>query len=336
MSINKKAYTRFLAYDRCLRNQGRNYTWKDLLKEANKDLEKEGMEGIGKTQIYMDIRYMKESAWEAPIEIRKEGRTAYYRYSNKRYTISNKPLSETEEKHFRSAFSILSRFKGMPQFDWINELVPFLEKSLPGLSKENNQKIIAYESNIDYVGWKFIGPIFNAIANKRVLKILYQDFHSEFPYEIEFHPYYLKQHNNRWFALGLNPIEKKDNWTMALDRIKQIDETDISYVATDVNWDDYFSDFIGVTKMDGDIAEVKLLITDQVQAKYIETNPLHETQKQLKQVDGGFETSIKVIPNFELEKLILSFGEKVKVVSPLDLRNKIANRIEKATRLYLG
>ncbi len=336
MPINKKAYTRFLAYDRCFRNHGRNYTWEDLLAEANKDLEKEGMEGIARTQVFMDIRYMKESAWAAPIEVRKDGRTAYYRYSDKKYTISGKPLNETEEKQFRSALSFLSRFKGQPQFDWVSEFIPFLEKMLPGLNKEKNQKIIAYESNVDYTGLKFIGPVFNAVANKRVLKVLYQDFHSEFPYEVEFHPYYLKQHNNRWYALGHNPNEKRDVWNLALDRIQQIEETDHKYKETDIDWDDYFSDFIGVTKMDGEIVEVKLLIIDQIQARYIETNPLHETQKQFKQVEGGFETSIKVIPNIELEKLILSFGERVKVISPSQVQIKIADRIIKSSKLYTG
>ncbi len=334
MPINKKAYTRFLAYDRCLRNHGRKYTWENLLEEANKELEKEGMEGISRTQVFLDIKYMKESSWEAPIEKTKDGRTAFYRYSDKKFSISGRPLNETEEKQFRSALSFLSRFDGQPQFDWVNGFIPFLEKMLPGLNKESKPKIIGYETNIDYVGLKFIGPLFNAIANKRVVKILYQDFYSEFPYEIEFHPYYLKQYNNRWFSFGNNPKEKKETWTLALDRIKQIDETNITYIESEINWDDYFSDFIGVTKMDGEIVEVKFLITDHIQAKYIETKPLHETQKQLKRVEGGFETSIKVIPNVELEKLILSFGEKIKVISPSELKIKISERIIKSSKLY--
>ena len=74
-----------------------------------------------------------------------------------------------------------------------------------------------------------------------------------------------------------------------------------------MDWDDYFSDFIGVTKLESKSVQIKILIMDIVQAAYIRTKPIHQTQKQIKQVTGGFETSIDVIPNYELEKLILSF-----------------------------
>ena len=73
MSINKKALTRYLAYDRCLRNTGAKYTWQRLIDEANKALLEEGLEGIGKTQFYADMQYMELSEWKAPIEKYKDG-----------------------------------------------------------------------------------------------------------------------------------------------------------------------------------------------------------------------------------------------------------------------
>ena len=67
MSINKKALTRYLAYDRCLRNTGAKYTWLRLLEEANKALLEEGLEGIGKTQFTKDTRFIqKPTGWINP------------------------------------------------------------------------------------------------------------------------------------------------------------------------------------------------------------------------------------------------------------------------------
>ena len=51
-------------------------------------------------------------------------------------------------------------------------------------------------------------------------------------------------------------------------------------------------------------------------------------------VEGGFETSINVIPNYELEKLILSFGERIKVLAPKSIQKQIAQRLEKSNKLY--
>ncbi len=48
----------------------------------------------------------------------------------------------------------------------------------------------------------------------------------------------------------------------------------------------------------------------------------------------GLEVKIKVIPNFELEKLILSFGEQVEVVSPQNFKEHVANRLKLASSIY--
>jgi predicted DNA-binding transcriptional regulator YafY len=60
---------------------------------------------------------------------------------------------------------------------------------------------------------------------------------------------------------------------------------------------------------------------------------VHATQKQ-KPVDDGLEIRINVIPNYELESLILSFGENVQVLAPEWLAAKISDRIEKAGIFY--
>jgi len=48
---------------------------------------------------------------------------------------------------------------------------------------------MSLESNIDYKGYDYITPLFNAIINKTVLKINYEPFGRE-PYDIIFHPYF--------------------------------------------------------------------------------------------------------------------------------------------------
>jgi predicted DNA-binding transcriptional regulator YafY len=335
MSVNKKALTRYLVYDKLFRNRGRKYIWKDLLEAANEALQEEGLDGIGKTQLYADIHYMQCSEWKAPIETEtdpSDKRIKYYSYSDPGYSISNQPLSDTEMTYLKSAVSVLTRFKGMPQFEWINEIIPAIESKL-GLVK-TEKEIISFESNVDYEGLNFITPLFNAIINKRVFRIIYQDFKSLVPYEIVYHPYYLKQYNNRWFIFGYNPQRPDKIQNLALDRIKHLQESSEEYLSSSIDWEDYFSDFVGVSKNDTSPIEIRLLIMDNEQASYIRTKPLHQTQKPLRKVENGFETSIKVIPNYELEKLILSFGERIKVISPTEFQKKIAERMRKSALLY--
>lgn len=331
MSINKKALTRYLAYDRCLRNTGAKYTWKNLIEVANEALHEEGLEGIGKTQFYADMQYMEMCDWKAPIEKYKDGRTVYFKYSDPSYSINNQPLNETEAKQLKSAIQVLSRFKGIPQFEFINEIIPAIESKL-GLVNIDKE-VMSFENNLDYEGAKFITPLFNAIVNKRSLNVDYQDFNSALPYTIAFHPYYLKQYNNRWFVFGYNELTKNEFWNMALDRIKSIKETKENYLETEIDWEEYFYDLIGVTKkIESQLITIKLLFSPS-QAPYVITKPIHPTQK-IKNTESGLEVWIEVVPNYELEKLILSFGESVKVISPDMFKKIILERIEKINILY--
>jgi hypothetical protein len=206
MPVNKKALTRYLAYDKLLRNRGRKYTWKDLVGAANEALLEEGLAGIGKTQFYADIQYMQGNEWKAPIEAEpdpSDKRIKYFSYADHEYSISNQPLSDTEMTYLKSAVSVMSRFKGMPQFEWVNEIIPAIESKL-GLVK-TEKEVISFDSNIDYEGLTNITPLYNAIINKRVMQINYQDFKAPVPYEIKFHPYYLTQ-IMQWIILSVVQI----------------------------------------------------------------------------------------------------------------------------------
>jgi predicted DNA-binding transcriptional regulator YafY len=335
MPVNRNAILRYQVIDRCLCNKGRKWTWKDIMDEVNKELEREWIEGVGKTTFFKDIRDM-EQVYKTTIE-KFQGsnkKIIYYRYEDPEFSIRKQPINEHEAAQFKSSIQILSRFKGLPQFEWVNEMIPLLETKL-GLGPSLEKNIISFENNEDYRGLEFITPLFNAIMYKRVLKIVYQDFKSAVQYELEFHPYHLKQYNSRWFVFGKDPDKLHlDFSNLALDRIKVISEIEVPYKDSDINWDDYFSDIIGVTKHNTPIEEVKILILDEEQASYIATKPLHQSQKMIRKSERGFETSIKVIPNYELKKLLLSFGERIEVLGPSYLRNSIREIGKKMNNIY--
>ncbi len=334
MPINKNAFLRYQVLDRCFRNPGRMYFWEDLLEECNKALAEfdPGNQGIQRRQLFDDIRFMEsEQGWLIPLARFHYGRRVYYRYEDTSFSINNQPLNDSEVEKFKSAIQILSRFSGTPQFEWVNEIIPKLESKFS--LKTRKKDVISFESNIDLKGLQFLNPLFNSIINERVLAIEYKDFKNKYPYKITFHPYYLKQYNNRWFVLGLNKEKQVDYWTLALDRIEALKETTEKYIPSNTNWEDYFYDIVGVTRPIGiDIQEIVLLFFPTI-APYIITKPLHPSQKH-KITAEGLLVRINVIPNYELEKLILSFGENVKVISPQNFKNLIVHHIKASNVLY--
>lgn len=334
MAVNKNALIRYQVLDRCFRNVGRMYFWEDLLEECNKALRNfdPDSKGIQRRQLFDDIRFMEsEAGWSVPLGRYKYGRKFYYRYEDLSFSISNQPLNESEAEKMRSALQILSRFSGTPQFEWVTEMITILESKF-GLI-ERKKEVISFESNIDLKGRHFLTPLFNAIMNERVLLVQYKDFKSSEPYDITFHPYYLKQYNGRWFIFGLNSDNDFPHWNLALDRIESISETDLEYIPSKTDWEDYFYDLVGVTRPEGvDLQEIILNFPPQV-APYVSTKPLHPSQIN-KNEPGGLVVKIEVIPNFELERLILSFGEQVQVVSPQDFKERISYRLKTAGDMY--
>lgn len=75
------------------------------------------------------------------------------------------------------------------------------------------------------------------------------------------------------------------------------------------------------------------MLFNEKRGKYAETKPLHESQRN-KWTDKGFLVTLKLIPNLELEQVILSYGEDVEVLSPQSLRDTIESRIKLLYNLY--
>jgi len=128
-------------------------------------------------------------------------------------------------------------------------------------------------------------------------------------------------------VLGLNEELDIPTWNLALDRIESINQTRKQYRPTDIDWNDYFYDIIGVTRFQDKELETVVLEFEKQMAPYVETKPLHPSQKS-EWADDKLRVTIEVISNYELESLILSFGEKVSIKAPGHLAETIAARIE--------
>jgi predicted DNA-binding transcriptional regulator YafY len=335
MAINKYALIRYQALDRCFRNPGRNYYFEDLLEACNAAIFEydENSEGIKRRQLFDDINFMESDAgYGIELDKIRDGKRVYYRYTDTNYSINNQPLNETETNQIKSALMILSRFKGMPQFEWVSEISAKISSGLE--LEEGLNEIISFDSNEYLKGIDLLGDLFNAIHYKKTLEIKYKPFKGEKEYVFEIHSYYLKQFNNRWFLFGLNKeLDKISN--LALDRIVELKEIKRKYIPSKkIDFTEYFEDIIGVTKPDGaKITKIELLFSPS-EAPYIITKPIHGSQKKIKLNENGLLISIEVVPNYELEKLILSFGENLKVVGPKVFRDKLVKRLEAVAKIY--
>ena len=335
MATNKHATIRYHALDRCFSNYGRKYFIEDLIDACNEAIyEFAGIEdGVKRRQVFDDITFMEsEQGWSIPLERIKDGKRVYYRYSDKSFSIKNHGINQAEAEQLKETLTILTRFKGMPQFEWIEEMQIRLEDTFK--LKGNIQSSVGFEQNPFLKGLNHFTGIFNAIQHEVTLKVKYQGYKQEKPSEVILHPWYLKQYNNRWFLFGLNE-DYKTITNFALDRIIEFEESKMKFRKNDeVNFDEYFEDVIGVTfKSDALIDKILIKIGKETWP-YIESKPLHGSQKIKRKSETDVIIEINVQINHELMAMLFSYMDSIEIMEPKVLREKFKSISENLFNKY--
>lgn len=332
MASNKHAQIRYKVLDDCFSNFRRKFYFSDLMERCNEALRElygEDHEGIKTRTLRSDINYIRSRAAEEGVDViaQDDGNGFFYRYSEPDFSIFKRGLGEDDLAQLKETILMLQRFKGMPNFDWMSELVVKLEDklSLRGVSKS----VVGYDENQNYTGLDWFQDIFDAIINKTVLRIQYKTF-TDVDYDWVIHPYYIKEYNNRWFLLGLNE-EKGTIYNVALDRIENIEQAKKEFIPSNIDFDTYWKDVVGVSVNLQEKIRIRLQFSEH-RFPYVMTKALHPSQIVV-DVDNRI-VEINVIPNNELEALILSFGKDVEVLSPASFREQIQNVIRESYEKY--
>jgi predicted DNA-binding transcriptional regulator YafY len=257
MPVNKNAQLRYKVLDRCFRNKGRNFGINDLINEINKELE--DLYGqdvqVSRRTVYDDIKYMKsDQGYSIPLKPYRDGQKVYMRYEDTNFSIYNQKLTDIEKRIILNATDVISRASGLQPFEDFQDILPKLKDAID--IKTTSQISISFEANLDLKGKEYFKIISEAINKKQILDINYKDFKSEEPYKLIFHPYYLKQYNDRWFAFGLNEATQISTWNVPLDRIEKIEYVNTKYIPSDTDWYEYFYDIVGVTRLNKKVEEV--------------------------------------------------------------------------------
>lgn len=335
MAQNKNALIRYKTIDKCLQNHFRKWTLEDLITACSDALyEYEGRDvNVSKRSIQLDIQLMRSDklGYNAPIVVYSK---KYYKYEDESYSITNIPLTENDMNVLSETVEMLKQFKDFSLFSELGGIIQRLEDKVYS-EKTNQSSIIHLDKNENLKGLEYLDVLYQAILKKLCLTITYQSFKARESAKITFHPFILKEFNNRWFVVGKKK-KREPILTLALDRIVNIDyNLDIPYISENFEGDEHYKNTIGVTVLNEDqLQEVELKI-DRRNAPYIITKPFHSSQKVKEKLDDGSTIiQIKVHLNFELERLILGFGDAIEVLQPKQLRKRIKKKMSSAFKMY--
>ena len=335
MPVNRNALIRYRTIDKALQNRYKKWTLDDLIDACSDALyEFQGINtGVSRRTIQADLEMMRSNklGYEAPIVVVDK---KYYTYEDKTYSITNIPLNNQDMQVLSEVSDLLKQFKGFSHFADLNEMVSKLEDKIY-TQKTRSTPVIDFEKNDNLKGLEYIEVIRKAIVAKQTICVTYQSFKAREASTFCFSPYLLKEYRNRWFVLGVAHLRHQPLLNLALDRIQSIaDDTNAYIENTSVDFSTYYNDVIGVTKSPNQRDCEVIFWIDKANAPYVITKPLHRTQKLLSEDESGKIFSIRVILNFELERELLGFGAKLKVLGPRLLVKQIKDQLKSALERY--
>lgn len=340
MPTNKNALTRYKYLDDLLSDRHHYYDIHDLTERCNDKLVYNGFQEVTQRCIEKDINYLEYAPFYADIErFRKNGKFCI-RYANPSFSIFTKEMSNEEHSLLREVLNTLGQFEGLDHFNW-------LDNFKIGLGLHEGKKIISFSTNPYLKNSRLLGELFDIISNEQVINLEYYKFGDNEKHHVIVYPYQLKQYNDRWY-LFCSPEDNTDViLNFALDRI--ISATPIlekKYVECKVDLEKRFEDIIGVTLYANRQLEKIIMWVSAKEAPYIETKPMHPSQKMLKGKereqlyskysflgDGEF-FELECIENYELIRELCAYGKELIVLSPSTLTEQISNRISDMNQLY--
>lgn len=336
-ATNKEMFRRLMAIDEMLSN-GLYST-----EEIRIRLKEKGMSVTART-VQNDLKVIKED-FGIPF-LPNTGNKHTYEDPQKR--IFQKELSEVEREVLSSALQALGKFKGIPQLEEFDRF-----KSTFGV-KGDGRTIIEFSNMFDLGtdSEQIMPHLFQAIHDKRTIRLTYQAFTDKKPKKIDVFPYLLKEYLDRWYLIcaevGTEPLRYV---TKGVDRIKDfnyLDKTSYPYKDANIDFRDYFDEFIGVTDFNNAAVDVVLCVNPEHQIdQYLRSKPLHSSQAEVKGEeleamkkkyelfkDWTFFKLKGIKPNNELyQTLVLYLGDLV-VLEPVTVRNKLAKRLRNLLSLY--
>lgn len=337
MPQGKYAYIRYKVLDRCFRDKRRRYYIEDLVEACNEELENYNGSSVTERTVREDIRFLqREAGGNIPLVTKRDGHKVYYQYSDRNFSIMDLPMSQSEAEMLSDTIQMLSRFKGLPNQDWLNSTLVQMKSTFNIDNAKNSY--VSFSQNEDLKGLKYFTPIYNAIASHQVLSLMYHRFGHDSKERIV-HPYQLRQYNNRWFLIGKEPLvcDKLPLVVVPLDRIDDyniLENEKFSDMEGSV--EEYFKDIIGVSMVFDEPCQHIVFKAFHPTDSYIETKPIHHSQKVVERQEDYTIFSLDIIPNYEFETIMMTYADKCELLEPSALRAKIRERAKNILKNNAG
>lgn len=178
-----------------------------------------------------------------------------------------------------------------------------------------------------------LAPAIDAMRENKVISFDYLPYYRTRPGDVTLEPYFLKIFRQRWYITGRNVAENRIK-TYALDRIGTLKILNDTFeIDPTFDFDEYFRYSFGIVSSKGEVRRVAVR-TDPNQAKYFRALPLHRSQDEvIHDRYSIFYYNMRITPDLVAE--LLSYGPRVEVIEPPELRAMLRTELEESLKFYV-
>lgn len=181
---------------------------------------------------------------------------------------------------------------------------------------------------------RFLADIIQAIRDNYKLEIRYKSYRKTEEETFIIEPYFLKEFKRRWYLYG-HKGDADGPHMMALDRMIDVDIIPEEFIMPE-NFlaDDYFRGIYGARVYPNMKREMVKLKVYGTQVQYFRSLPLHSSQKEIEENDKYSVFTYFITPDYDFKQDVLSFGDKVEVLEPKELREEMRGIIKSLSIRY--
>lgn len=182
-------------------------------------------------------------------------------------------------------------------------------------------------------GTQYLSLIVEAIKQRHQLTFTYHSFNRQEQYELTLAPYCLKVFKQRWYVAGCPSTHPGETRIYALDRVKDMRPTDISFVyPKKFNAKKFFAPYYGVFR---NADPVKVVIeANPASTQFLRLLPLHESQKETVHTKENTYFEYFIAPTFDFIQELRTHGTDIRVHEPETLVQLFREEAKKAYEMY--
>ncbi len=186
-------------------------------------------------------------------------------------------------------------------------------------------------------GTQYLYPLLQAIKEKKQIEFSYQKYNNP---ELEFRkvcPLGLKESTGRWYLLA-HCTERKGIRAFGLDRMDHLEISDLKFnYKPKLILEEMYKNCFGISMPEPNTkVEEVVLSFNPVKGKYIQSYPLHHSQKTLIDNDKEIQIELKLYITFDFVLELLKHTGEMVIIRPESLKLRYIDTLKRGLEVQAG